>query len=366
MDAFAGTGNGTFRYYENTGSPATPHFAERTGAANPLTAFDVGFASKPAFVDVNADGDLDLLSASRDGAFFFFENTGSPASPAFRHEHPLDVFSVDGHSTPVFADLDADGDLDALSGEGVGRFAYYENTGSPGSPAFAQRTGLANPLDSFDVSYSGYSGVYYGRSHLALGDLDGDGDLDVFTGSGRGDFRFLENLGTPAIPFFVELSGTANPLDGFDVGAHSAPTVVDLDGDGDLDVLSKPSDAPFTPDVDEFHFYENTGSRTAPAYVERIGAANPLAGLGGDDSASLAFADFDGDGDLDAVAGRLSGPFDYFANTGSSPTRPSPGAPAPRTPWPASTPGPTPRLPSPTSTATWTCIGATKAAPSSR
>ena len=58
-------------------------------------------------------------------------------------------------STPSFADLDGDGDLDAVVGELNGALRYFENTGSASAPAFTARTGAANPFDGVDVGSFG-------------------------------------------------------------------------------------------------------------------------------------------------------------------------------------------------------------------
>ena len=50
-------------------------------------------------------------------------------------------------------------------------------------------------------------------------------------GASDGVLNYVENTGTMA-PVFVARTGSANPLDGIDVGAASAPALGDLDGDG--------------------------------------------------------------------------------------------------------------------------------------
>ena len=49
-----------------------------------------------------------------------------------------------------------------------------------------------------------------------------------------GLLNYMENTGTSTAPVFVQRTGSANPFDGIDVGTFSAPALGDLDGDGTL------------------------------------------------------------------------------------------------------------------------------------
>src|SRR6185295_3631923 len=127
-------------------------------------------------------------------------------------------------------------------------------------------------------------------------DLDGDGDLDVVVGGSEGTLRYYENIGTAAAPLYTERTGIANPFDGIDVGNQSAPSFVDLDHDGDFDLAVGAADG-------TLHYYQNTGSNTAPAYVAIVGSANPFNGIDVGLQSVPSFSDVDGDGDLDLVVG---------------------------------------------------------------
>ena len=111
----------------------------------------------------------------------------------------------------------------------------------------------------------------------------------------------------------VERTGTANPLAGVDLGIFSisAPSLADLDGDGDLDAV-----------VGEvggvLNYFRNNGTATAPDFADQTGVVNPFAGVGVGSSSAPSFADLDGDGDLDAVVGRPDGNLNYFRNNGTA------------------------------------------------
>ena len=70
-------------------------FERRTGAENPLDGLDVGERSKPAFVDLNADGRLDLVSGAWDGTFHvFFQAADGAFERRTGAENPLDGLDV--------------------------------------------------------------------------------------------------------------------------------------------------------------------------------------------------------------------------------------------------------------------------------
>ena len=117
-------------------------------------------------------------------------------------------------STPSFADLDGDGDLDAVVGSNYGTLHYFENTGSAMAPAFTERTGAANPFNGVNVGFS---------SAPSFADLDGDGDLDAVVGANDGTLHYFENTGTAIAPAFTARTGAANPFNGVDVGAPARP-----------------------------------------------------------------------------------------------------------------------------------------------
>src|SRR6185295_2833939 len=138
--------------------------------------------------------------------------------------NPFGLAAVGSYSAPTLADLDGDGDLDALVGESSGNAVFFENTGTASAPAFAAP--MTNPFGLADV------GSY---NAPALGDVDGDGDLDALVGEDSGNAVFFENTGTASAPAFA--APMTNPFGLADVGSYGAPALGDVDGDGDLDVL---------------------------------------------------------------------------------------------------------------------------------
>jgi len=307
FDAFVGELYGTIKYFKNTGSANIPVFAEQTGAANPFNGVDVGGESAPTFVDIDDDGDVDAFVGEWGGMIKYFKNTGTASTPVFVEQtgaaNPCNGgIDVGRESVPAFVDVDGDGDFDAFIGEASGTVNYFKNTGSASVPVFAEQIGAANPLNGVNV---------YSDSALAFVDIDGDGDFDAFVGEYYGTIQYFKNNGSASIPIFVEQTGVANPFNGVDVGDYSVPTFVDVDVDGDFDAF-----------VGELggtiKYFRNTSSASAPAFAEQTGAANPFDGMDVGDYSVPTFVDVDVDGDFDAFVGELGGTIKYFKNTGSA------------------------------------------------
>jgi hypothetical protein len=275
------------------GRDAGGRWVARTGQLLPM--LDVGSESIPALADLDGDGDLDLLLANKIdparqsvGLIYLIRNTGSARAPAFRLTGVLPVGNA-YHPAPALGDLDGDGDLDLLLGTWSARVGYYRNDGTRSAPAFT-------PVDTALITITRGS-----NTTPALGDVDGDGDLDLLVGEASGALNFYRNDGGPATPRLVLVSDT---FDGIDVGRRSAPTLADVDGDGDLDLL-------VGSDAEGVLLFRNEGSRSIPRFLR-----DPRFRLDVPPLAAPAAGDLDGDGDLDLVVGGVGGGATFFTGSG--------------------------------------------------
>ena len=259
-----------------------------------ISQIDVGSESVASLVDLDADGDLDLLLGNKidptnlsNSYVFLFENEGSGTEPVFRR---TGRFEIPGayHNAPAFGDLDADGDLDMLLGTWRDEIRYVRNDGSATAP-------------SFTLVDSAYVEITRGSNATpTLGDLDGDGDLDLMIGESSGALNYYENTGSASSPSFEFVSDEYGDID---IGRRSFPKLLDHDGDGDLDLI-------VGTESDGIRYFRNDGGSGSPRFVEADGffpAPEELPLF-----STPEFGDLDGDGDLDLVVGNAGGGLYYF------------------------------------------------------
>jgi hypothetical protein len=261
-------------WYENLGGNP-PTFASHIVTQQAMGARAVLIA------DLDGDGDLDLYSASdTDNAVSWYENLGGRPPTFQRHI----VSRSARYARSVYAaDLDGDGDLDLMSAsQDDNKVAWYENLG--GSP----------PQWREYMIDGGASGV----QHIHADDFDGDGDLDIVVAVEYDNtIRWYENLGGSPPAFRMHFVSRAAP-------AVHAVYSGDADQDGDIDIFAAIEGS------NTIAWYENMGG-SPPTFVEHIIVNNTLI------AHSVYAADIDGDGDLDVVsASRDDGKVAWYENVG--------------------------------------------------
>ena len=251
----------TIDYYENTGSITAPVFTVRTGEYNPLSSVKSLINYKPVLADLDGDGDFDLFI----GNLYYYENTGSTTAAEFTQrtgaDNPLQGISTETLRKVILPDLDGDGDLDLVAVNNDGNLLYFQNNGTATVPEFTQRTGETNPFEEIEADEAGGSPVFT--------DLDNDGDLDLTIGRVEGAFDYYENTGTTHSPEFTLSSDTDNPFNNIRPVYQGNPVWSDLDGDGDLDLISGELSG-------TVYYFENIGSATAPDFNELIQGGQPI------------------------------------------------------------------------------------------
>ncbi|SHJ99906.1 T9SS type A sorting domain-containing protein, partial [Aequorivita viscosa] len=209
--------------------------------------------------DLDGDGDMDILSASYyDNTFGWFENLdglgnfGTQNIIASEEYWPEDIFSID---------IDGDGDMDVVSASGNAN--WFENLDGLGNFSEKKYIEALNANAVFSI------------------DIDGDGDNDVLTGS-FDEIAWNENIDGLGVfaPRHIIATNLNNVKDIF---------AIDIDGDGDVDVLTA------TYDDDKISWYENTDGlgtfSTEKIITNTADAASGVFGI-----------DMDNDGDIDVLS----------------------------------------------------------------
>jgi hypothetical protein len=196
-------------YYKNIGNSSKALFKleEKNFLVN--NTLDVGKGANPAWVDINADGLLDLVignygefieTGNVPSGLLYFENNGLVHSPSFILKDKdflnLNRFNeISRDFSPAFADIDGDGDQDIIIGDEMGKLYYGENIAGKGKPFRMNQ--FVYPFMDIDVGLYATPFVY---------DLNKDGLSDLLIGERNGNINFFQNIGTASKPFF-----NANP-----------------------------------------------------------------------------------------------------------------------------------------------------------
>lgn len=266
---------------------------------NPFGLSNGGAWTVPSFVDLDNDGDKDVLTGLSTGGFVYYQNTGTSSAPAFGPPAPNPfglVAIASPYSCTAIVDYDNDGDFDLMSGAKDGSFYYFENAGTASAPNFI----------SVVVDPDGLTALAAGYSAGSFVDLDNDGDKDFMAGDYAGNFFYFQNTGTASAPAFAPASQNAFGL-AMTTGGYSTTCFVDLDGDGDMDMFSSNGNS--------FDYFQNTGTASAPAFAGVVALPFGLTTIGSNNGSSNSFADLNNDGDLDMLSGISTGDILYYENT---------------------------------------------------
>ena len=260
------TYNDKITWYENTDSQGNFGSEKIISSSNSNNSANSIYA-----IDIDGDNDLDVVSNTYQN-IIWFENTDGLGN--FSEEN-LVISSTDEARTVFTADIDNDGDLDILSASSEDdKISWFENIDGLGTYGVQKRIASTN-----------------GAINVLAADIDNDGDMDIVATGHNSNKTFwqenLDGLGNFGVPKNI-VTGT-----NFNTSIYMS----DIDGDGDLDLLSDAS------------WYENTDGLGTFSSEKII-----------DNSISQLYytyaSDIDGDGDMDVLtASAFSNNIAWYENT---------------------------------------------------
>lgn len=188
-------------FYKNRGSNNNPNFQLVATDFLQNQMIDVGERAKPIAVDVDADGDLDLLVANggslqADNSYkaqvFYFQNTGTNAQPVFRLQdnNLWDFLALGVQALRLsFADLNQDGAIDLI-------FNSATVPANVASLQYVLNENLPNQALSFSLAKRQTLNLSVRPYEDALFvDLNNDRNLDILLGGLVGNLSYYENQG---------------------------------------------------------------------------------------------------------------------------------------------------------------------------
>ncbi len=241
-------------YYQNIGSSNQDKYQFVNDNFLCNTMLDLGTGAKPILIDIDADGDQDLIVCTQgeytqtknaNDRMVLFLNKSKQQQVYFElvDTNFLKINSSAGVNSiyqmhPCFGDLNGDGKPDLLIGDLNGNFHYYQNKST---------NGKFNDFEKISSTYFNMYGGTYITPQLV--DMNNDGSLDIVAGRKNGSLVYFQNKGSATVPQFnskpdLDSIGNISSADFFDYGdtryyfdGYSTPFVCDLDKDGKKELV---------------------------------------------------------------------------------------------------------------------------------
>ncbi len=315
---FKNNGNGTFAEITNQG-----------GITN------TGWSSSVIFLDYDLDGFLDIYVAKYleyNPAVHCTDKAGRPeyCGPKGFAGLPDVLYHNDRNGS--FTDVSVASGIASSALKGLGVVSadfsgdsypdiYVANDGEPNHLWINQRDGTFHDEAMERGAAVNALGQPEASMGVATGDMDGDGDLDLFMTHLREEkntlYRNLGAVGFQDDSWEAGLAGPSIPFTGFGTGFF------DFDNDGDLDIavangriargpllIHNESASYWDPYAESNFLFQNDGAGHFQNVSQRAGAFWSAV----ENSRSLAFADIDNDGDIDLLVNNCGGPARLYRN----------------------------------------------------
>ena len=251
--------------------------------------------------DWDQDGDLDLIGGGGDGKIWLFKNSGTSTDPILEKKQPVTAGSKnqwgERHTGVALINLFGSAEPDLVIGHSQHLISIHKNIGTSERPEFEEQSITFKVQQRCD-----------GRFDLA--DWDGDGKLDVITGSFDGTLQWHRNTSTTQKLQFSE----GAPFCDIRIAYNAHPRIIDFDGNGQLDLLLGLNWGSVT-------LYRQKKNRSVPGLATgqqlkwSDGKNLSIRTLNGDDT-TPELVDWDGDGIHDLISGGNNGQLFWMKGIG--------------------------------------------------
>ena len=303
-------------FYKNKGQNDKPNFSFVQTNFLQNTMVDLGENASPVFVDVDGDGDQDLLvgnggirgEAGYRASIYLFENKGN-STFEMKNADYLDIaknqqlFDI----KPFISDLNGDSvdDFGFISNSFAGvNIRYFPNRAAKGK-AFDLKLAEAVILPEIEYLSNGDSPLFF--------DLNKDGLKDILLGKGNGGIDFHKNIGTKEKPSYSLEKGIFGGIVSDYTTGGLTLTKADLNGDGKDELITGTRDG-------YLRIYKNLIDQNQTKFVvdsslifDEFSGKNSKVQIGG--GLSVAVADLDNDYVPDILVGTSTGGLRVLKNT---------------------------------------------------
>lgn len=304
----------------------------------------------PAIVDMDGDGDLDILAfESGENQIYYYKNISKDkygtldslsyrlitlcwgkCSTTFDPKIPMALGigcgadlgkTAHGASTLLAWDIDDDGDMDILYGNlFLNYISFLKNGRIDKVTGGFHRDSIISYTNSYPTLRPAMMDIFPGAFRADVDD-DGSDDLliapqDAGTPLSPGKFFYYRNVSPTRLPDFRFVQNNYIFDGSISEGEHSAAAFFDYNGDGLKDlVIATKADTGYAYNFDKLELYKNIGNSGHAVYKK---VDDDLAGV---KSLSLSytyltFGDINGDGRQDLLLGSTDGNIYYFKNQG--------------------------------------------------
>jgi len=256
-----------------------------SGATDPDGCWD-GIWSSPTLGDLDGDGDLEVVVEGFDRRLHVWHHDGT-----YMNGWPIGPGQIyrGGWATPSVADLDKDGSLEVV-------FATDNNPGDAPPYYLYVFEGNGSVRDGFPVEAAQNM-----QSSPAIGDIDGDGWLDIVVGTGGyepsgGNKVYAWDRDGNSLSGWPKTTGGDMP---------ASPALGDLDGDGDLEVVigCGAEGDPYDPAPCSYLYAWHGNGNEVNGFPMEVGPNNPWEPQG--DPLGLPYSpilsDYDSDGQIEIL-----------------------------------------------------------------